>query len=214
MSLVHAKLVNVSVHPPVKVPVLFNPGEYGVDRGANYAEVQVPGLRTPILQFVRGEASTLSVELFLDRTNERKDVERDLDTLRKFIRIDGELHAPPVCQFEWGGPLERGSVRFFQGVVTSIKEKFQLFGEDGKVLRARLTVTLKSYESAEVQMRELRRSSPDRTRVRVFREGETLAHVANETYGDPRLWRRIAQANAIPRPRFIPVGTALRIPAT
>ncbi|MEO8036506.1 MAG: peptidoglycan-binding protein, partial [Acidobacteriota bacterium] len=191
MALVKAKLVNISADPPVEVPVLFNPTDYSVDRGATYAEVAVPGLRTPIMQFIRGEASSLQLELFLDRTNERKNLEEDLQRLRKFVQIDGELHAPPVCRFEWGGQLLNGAVSFFQGVVTSFKEKYSLFSEDGKVTRARIGITIKSYESAEVQLRELRRSSPDRTRVRVIREGETLALLAYQAYGDPRLWRLI-----------------------
>jgi hypothetical protein len=213
MALVKAKLVNVSVNPPVSVPVLFNPTEYTVDRGANYAEIPVPGLRTPIMQFVRGETSTLTLTLFVDRTNDRADVEEHLQSLRRFVQIDHELHAPPVCRFEWGGPLLDGAVTFFQGVVSSFKEKYQLFAEDGKVTRARIDITIKSYESAEVQLRELRLASPDRTRVRVIREGETLALVAFEAYGDARLWRLIARANNIARPRFVAPGTALRIPS-
>ncbi len=205
MGLVKAKIVNVSVEPPAPIEVLFNPTDYGINRGANYTELQVPGLSTPILQFIRGEARTIDLELFLDGTNKRKPVEDDLDKLRQFVSINGKLHAPPVCRFEWGKVS-------FQGVVTSLKEKFQLFAEDGQVLRARVTLSIKSYESAEVQLRNLRRSSPDRTQVRVFREGESLALIANEMYGDSRLWRLIALENNIQRPRFIEPGTPLRIP--
>ncbi len=205
MGLVKAKIVNASVDPPQSIDVLFNPTDYGINRGANYTEMQVPGLRTPILQFIRGEAQTIDLELFLDGTNKRKPIEDDLDKLRLFVNIDGKLHAPPVCRFEWGKVS-------FQGVVTSLKEKFQLFAEDGQVLRARVTLSIKSYESAEVQLRNLRRSSPDRTQVRVFREGESLPLIANEAYGDPRLWRLIARENNIERPRFVQPGTPLRIP--
>src|SRR5512132_1847736 len=140
MGLQKAKIVNVSVDPEVAIDVLFNPTEYGINRGANYTEMPVPGLRTPILQFIRGEAQTVDLELFLDGTNKREPIEKDLDKLRKFVNIDGELHAPPVCRFEWGKVS-------FQGVVTSLKEKFQLFAEDGQVLRARVTLSIKSYES-------------------------------------------------------------------
>ncbi len=206
MPLEKAKIWNVSVEPPTSVEVLFNPTEYGIDRGAHHAELLVPGLRTPILQFVRGMQETLELELFLDRTNRRQIVEDDLEKLRSFVRIDGELHATPVCRFEWG----RVS---FRGVVASFRERYKLFHEDGTVLRARVTLALKSYESAEVQQRELRRASPDRTRVRVLREGETLSALATEAYGDPRLWRRIAEENDVDRPRFVPPGTPLRIPA-
>jgi nucleoid-associated protein YgaU len=81
------------------------------------------------------------------------------------------------------------------------------------VLRARVTVSMKSYEAVETQLRELRRQSPDRTRVRVVREGETLAAIAAEVYGDPRLWTALAEANDIDRPRFVTPGTALQVPA-
>jgi hypothetical protein len=215
VSLQKARLVNVSVDPAEWVDVLFNPTEYGVDRGANYAELAVPGLVTPILQFVRGEAETLSLELFLDRTDARGAVEDDLAKLRRFVQIDPALHAPPVCRFEWGAKLQGRDPPAvgFQGVVTSLKEKFSLFDESGLVLRARVSLTLKSYRPVEVQLRELKRQRPDRTHVRVVREGERLDGIANEVYGDPRLWRVIAEANDIDRPRFLTPGTPLRVPS-
>jgi hypothetical protein len=208
MALSRAKLVSISGgREPPEVTVLFNPTDYGIDRGASYAELQVPGLTTPVLQFVRGEAQTLSLELFLDRTGEGRTVEGDLAALRRFVEIDPDLHAPPVCQFQWG------QVPWFEGVVTSLKEKYTLFNEHGNVQRARVTLTLKSYKSAEVQLRDLKRKSPDHTRVRVLREGERLDQLAAEAYGNPRLWQVIAEENDIDRPRFVPPGTALRIPA-
>ena len=189
------------------VEVLFNPTEYGIDRGASYTELQVPGLKTPILQFVRGEAEILSVELFLDGGKaDKPSAEEDLEKLRRLVTIDRELHAPPVVAFEWGG--ER-----FVGVVTSLKEKYTLFDESGRILRARVTLSMKSYRAVEVQQRELKRQSPDRARVRVLREGETLPAIAQEAYGDARLWRAIARENGIERPRFVRPGTPLRIPA-
>jgi nucleoid-associated protein YgaU len=255
MGLEHATITNLSVSPPPPaVTVQFNPSDYGIDRGAYYAELQVPGLKTPILQYVRGEADTLSLELFLDGTDQRgalgsgvgavagavgaaggagvgaavgaagsvagavagavsgaaggalNTVEVALQQLRAFVQIDPDRHAPPVCRFQWGSTS-------FDGVVTSLKEKYSLFDEAGHILRARVTLALKSYKSVEVQLRELRRSSPDRTRVRVLREGERLDLIANEAYGDPRLWQVIATANNIDRPRFVPPGTSLVIPA-
>jgi len=213
MGLEHATLTNVSKLPaPPSIQVQFNPTEYAIDRGASFAELQVPGLRTPLLQFVRGEAQTLNLELFLDGTDKRastkpgETVEGRLAALRKFVEIDAELHAPPVCLFQWR------QVKFY-GVVSSFKEKYQLFDESGKVLRARVTLSLKSYEAVEVQLREMGLKSPDRTRVRVVREGETLAAIAAEVYGNPRLWRTLAEVNNIDRPRFVAPGTPLRVPA-
>jgi len=209
--IVNASLTNLSTVPtPPPVEVQFNPTEYGIDRGASYAELQVPGLRTPLLQFVRGEAQTLTLELFLDGTVRPSinppTVEQRLARIREFVTIDPALHAPPVCRFQW-------LFIVFDGVVTSLKEKYTLFGEDGRILRARVTLTFKSYEAVEVQLRAMKLESPDRTRVRVVREGETLASIAAEAYGNSRLWREIAEANDIDRPRFVAPGTALRIRA-
>lgn len=206
MALEKARIVDVSVDPEVAIDVLFNPTGLDVEHRTGYAELTVPGLATPILQFIRGDGQVLALELFLDRTNRRETVEADLERLRRFVRIDGKLHAPPVCRFDWG------ALRF-QGVITSLKERFTLFAEDGRVLRARLTVQIRSYRSAEVQRRELKLESPDRTRVHVFKAGETLAGLADRAYGDPRLWTVIARANDVDRPRFVAPGTPLRIPA-
>jgi len=212
MNLKHATLTNVSVDPATNknqaepIRVLFNPTDYGISYGANYAAMNVPGLQSPIQQFIRGESSVLSLELFLDQTRTGQNVEGALTQLRRFVTIDGTLHHPPVCRFDWGE-------QHFTGIVTSLRERYSLFDESGKVLRARVSLTLKQYRSAEVQLRELKRSSPDRTHRRVLRAGETLSHIAAEVYGEPRLWRPIAEANDIDRPGAVTPGTALVIPA-
>ncbi|MCP5054822.1 MAG: hypothetical protein GY940_47090, partial [bacterium] len=36
------------------VPCLFNPNELTVEKSNHFSEVNIPGLETPILQFVRG----------------------------------------------------------------------------------------------------------------------------------------------------------------
>jgi contractile injection system tube protein/LysM domain-containing protein len=208
--IVNATLTNISQVPTTTVEVQFNPTEYGIDRGASYAELQVPGLQKPLLQFVRGEAEALTLDLFLDATVRPsvnpQSVEDRLTKIREFVTIVPALHAPPVCRFQW-------LYIVFDGVVTSLKEKYTLFAEDGRILRARVTMTFKSYAAVEVQLRAMKPESPDRTRVRVVREGETLAAIAAEAYGNARLWREIAEANDIDRPRFVAPGTALRIRA-
>ena len=206
MPLQKATITDVSHAGQSPVNVLFNPTDLSVDRSSHYASMPVPGLSMPILQYIRGESDTLSLELFLDRTDEGNDVASDVTFLESLTQIDSTLHAPPVVQFDWASFS-------FTGVVTSVRERLTLFAEDGRVIRARLSLSLKSYKAAEVQLRDLKLSSPDRSHARVLREGETLAHIANEAYGDPRMWRTIALANNIDRPRFVEPGTPLWIPA-
>src|SRR5947207_3438113 len=42
-----------------KIEVLFNPQEYSLSKDNNFAQVAVPGLRSPLLQFVHGNLQTL-----------------------------------------------------------------------------------------------------------------------------------------------------------
>src|SRR5438094_4068696 len=89
------------------VEVRFNPTEYTLNKGAQIAEVTIPGLDSPILQFVRGQTETLSLDLFFDSTesgmdDNAKPVTELTDKFYQLVKMDGETHAPPVCFFSWG----------------------------------------------------------------------------------------------------------------
>jgi hypothetical protein len=205
MGLTKATLTPEGLPPGESTPieVLFNPSELSIDQSVAYAEHPVLGSADPIIQFVRLEGRTLNVELFLDRTSTNSSVEDDLKGLRRFVEIHEHTHAPPVCTFRYGD-VE------IKGVVKSLGEKYVLFNQDGRVVRARVTMSLRRLEDAN---KRKDKSSPDRTRVRVLHEGETLAHIAQEAYGDARLWPVIATANGIERPRFVAPGTPLKVPS-
>jgi Contractile injection system tube protein/Phage P2 GpU len=188
------------------VRVSFNPSDLSFDQSVSYAEHPTLGAQNPIVQFVRAEGQTVNLELFLDGTTDNVSVADQLAELRQFVLIQKDMHAPPLCVFEWGDVL-------IKGVVKSLNEKYALFDQDGRIMRARVTMSLRRYEDPAITAREANKQSPDRTRIRVLREGETLAHIAQEAYGDPRLWTVIAAANNIDRPRFVPPGTPLKVPA-
>ena len=222
MTLAKAKITNLSTAAN-SVEVKFNPSEYSISRNMNYAEIQVPGLETPLLQFVRGEARTLSLELFLDASDRiaagqkaSKEnatplgIENDLSALRNLVTIGKDYHAPPVVKFEWGS---EGQNDVFQGVVTNYTEKFVLFDQSGNALRARVTLQLKAYVAPAVQVKKLNRQSPDRTKTHVVLEGERIDTIAAAEYGDPAQWPAIARANGLARPRILAVGTLLVIPS-
>jgi Contractile injection system tube protein len=205
MGLDRATLTNVSVADARPVTVMYNPTELTITSNMLYPDISVPGLRTPLLQFVRGEAKTLEAELFLDRSNSGESLQEDLKALRDFITIDENLHAPPVCRFAWGDTS-------FIGVMVEFKEKFQMFDEKGAVLRARVTVKLKAYESANLQYTEINQQSPDRTKIRTVRLGDRYDLIAAEEYGDPALWSVLAAANGDERPRLLAPGDIIEVP--
>ena len=46
------------------IDVQFNPADYSITKGAQIAEIAIPGLDTPILQFIRGKNEQLTLDLF------------------------------------------------------------------------------------------------------------------------------------------------------
>src|SRR5947209_2279283 len=87
--------------------VKYAPAELTIAKGAQYAEVATPGLELPILQFVRGDAATLSMDLFFDSTEggtgaTATAVTEDVEKFHKLVSIKGDLHYPPLVQITWG----------------------------------------------------------------------------------------------------------------
>jgi nucleoid-associated protein YgaU len=206
--------------------VQFNPTEYTISKGVQLAELSIPGLDMPVIQFVRGQTETITLDLFFDTTDNgmgvgAKPVTIYTDKFYQLIKIDRDTHAPPVCLFTWGPSGFAGSkftdqfasqqrTNGFQCVVESVKQRFTLFSPEGIPLRATLTVTLKEYRTIEDQIRRIDFHS--RTRAHVVQQGETLARIAAESYNDATLWRLIADQNRIDDPLELTPGTVLHIP--
>ncbi len=188
-----------------EIPVLFNPKEYSQDKNNQFKYTNIPGLTTPLTQFVSGNVETLRMDLFFDTYEEKKDVREHTNKIDKLLDIDPELHSPPICKFIWGS-LE------FKAVLERVNKKFTMFLSDGIPVRATLSVTFKEYKTLEEQMNNPPRQSSDRTKRRLVKEGDTLWSIAAEEYGDPGEWRHIAKENGIINPRILPPGTELAIP--
>lgn len=198
------------------IPVMFNPSEYNLSRGVNYAEKRIPGLEGPIMQFLSGENVTLDLSLVFDTyeppslQNQGKEGGTDVTIktreLSRLLSINGSLHRPPVVWFVWGSLL-------FHGIVTKIDESYTMFLASGMPVRAKVKLTFQSlYDPEEGKMQEPF-ESPDRTKVRTIQEGEQLWHYAWEEYGDPEQWRVIAKANGIRNPLSIAPGQKIKLPA-
>jgi LysM repeat protein len=211
------------------VNVQFNPTEFTLNKAAQLAEIAIPGLDAPLIQFVRGQTETLSLDLYFDSTEEdaRMDLEAKpvtvkTDAFYQLIKIERSTHAIPVLLLEWGGTAFPGaqlteewvsqSRTAFQCVVESVRQKFTLFNPRGAPLRATLTVQLKEYKSLDQQVRELGLESPDHTHAHVVVQGDTLARIAERAYGESRHWRAIARHNGIVNPLLLAPGSTLEIP--
>ncbi|HEY1370509.1 MAG TPA: LysM peptidoglycan-binding domain-containing protein [Gaiellaceae bacterium] len=189
--------------PPI--PVLFNPTRYGLESSNQFSEQAVVGLGSPILQYVRGNARSLSMELFFDTYEQASDVRQHTDRIYGLLGIERSTHVPPVCTFTWG----QFSLRC---VVERVSGSFTLFLDDGTPVRATLTVSFKEFVDPDTAIRETNRESADHTKTYPVRRGDTLSGIAAAEYGDPGQWRPIAVANGITNPRVLEAGRLLVIP--
>ena len=204
MALVKARIT--IEHTGTFVEVMFNPEEYTLSRDNNFASQAIPGLSSPILQFVHGNLRTLEMELFFDTTDARTDVRVQTQKVVDLLKIDPQLHAPPVLRVAWASLQLRC-------VLTRANQKFLKFLEDGRPTRARITVNFSEFIDLERELKETNRQSADVTKIYVVRRGDTLAGLAARFYEDPALWRPIAIANGIDDPRRLEPGLELHVPS-
>ncbi len=214
MPLEHATITNLD--EKVSFEVLFNPTEYRLAKDNTFAQAAVPGLGSPLLQFVHGNLRTLEMELFFDtyegHRHAARVVNQPLSDVRALtqpvidlMEINPETHAPPKLLFAWG-ELK------FTGVLARATQRFTMFLESGVPVRATVEVTFNELKSGLEEAKEVKRRTADYSRLHEVGDDETIAALAARFYGDPRKWRPIAIANDLDDPRRLPVGLALRVP--
>ena len=207
--------------------VQYNPTEFSLDKSVQLAEIAIPGLDSPLLQFVRGQVEKFTVDLFFDTTEEgtgtgATSVTRLTDPIYSLTKIEPAGHAPPIVTFVWNAafpgvdmPPAVGNQRrnAFQGIVESCRQKFTFFSPEGVPLRATLTLSLREYKTLDDQLSQLNLSSPDRTHAHMTKEGDTLSRISSRYYLRPGDWRSIAESNDIDDPRRLDPGVLLTVPS-
>lgn len=203
MALERVNILNEATQVPIHA--LFNPEEYSLNKDNNYASQAIPGLTSPLLQFVHGNLQTLDMELFFDTFDSQADVRSETSKIFNLLSINSELHTPPVLRVTWGS-LD------FHCVLAKVSQKFIRFYSDGRPGRARLNVTFDEYLDAATQVAEANLQSPDFSKAYTVRQGDTISGIAAGFYQDATKWRPIALANSILNPRSIYPGQQIQIP--
>lgn len=201
----YLEILEPKVDEPI-IPLRFNPAEYQLQKANTFAEITIPGLESPPIQYIRGASEKMTAELLADTSDSLEDVRKKyVNKLRNLLNINRELHAPPIVRFTW-------DTQIFKGVLESLNVTYTLFTPEGVPLRAKLSVSLKEYRPVEVQIKERPKASPDFEKNYIVRRGDTLSGIAFSVYRDPAKWREIARANQIRDPRRIAPGTVLTVP--
>lgn len=189
-----------------RIPLRFNPTDYKLSKSNTFAEITIPGLETPPIQYVRGGSETLAVQALVDTSDTLDNVRTSyVDAIRNLMRPDSREHAPPIVRFVWDEAV-------FTGVLEKLDVNYVLFGSDGVPLRAQLDITLKEFRPAAQQVQDPPRSSPTVEKSYVVRRGDTWDRIAAAVYRRPDAWRELARANGISDPRDLRPGLVLTVP--
>ena len=201
MALDKATIINLNTNE--RIPVMFNPEEYSLEKGNTFSEIGIPGVMVPPVQYIRGNSSSLSMELFFDTYEDAKDVRRITRRLTRLLEHDRITDAPPILLFSWG------SVNF-KCVLVSVKQRFTFFLNDGTPVRATLNVQFKEYEEIEIKIKKGFFIGPPN--IYNTRAGDTISKISGDILGDPARWREIADINNIVNLRKLLPGTPIKIP--
>lgn len=124
---------------------------------------------------------------------------------------DGELHAPHAVEIKWGDVI-RGNYRLQSADIT-----YKSFDRNASPLRAELDVVFIKHQPAEQEETptagiEQEPQSPDLTKTRMVKAGDTLPLLSREIYGSARHYLFAAAANNLNNFRRLEPGRQLVFP--
>jgi LysM repeat protein len=225
-----AKAVIINTVTAASFTVMYNPEELKFEQGNNFAEVAIPGLNAPPLQYVRGKSRVLTMELFFDSYETGEDIRDFTRPIVQLLDRHPSTMAPPVLLFSLGRIQ-------FRCVLVDAGQRFTMFLRDGTPVRSTMSVRLQEYVNVDLQVQQgLFSGSPTvsavvntaaatvvqaagavlagSATVYVVVAGDTLSGIAAALLGDAGRWREIASANKIDNPFDLVPGMSLVIPPT
>lgn len=200
-SLSKATIVNTVTDD--RIAVMYNPEEFRLEQGNDFAEIGIPGLDAPPVQYVRGKARVLSMDLFWDTYELGTDVRGFSDQIVRLLDQNVRTMAPPVLLFLMGQFT-------FECVLVDVGQTFTMFLPDGTPVRATQSVRFQEFVRVEIEVERgvfigpptLHNAAPT----------QALSDLASDYLGDPARWREIAEANDIDDPLNVPAGAPIVIP--
>lgn len=208
-NVLKAKIVDER-NPQKAVVCHFNPKDLSITRTIKWESKTSIGNNASNLSFAGGEAQDLTIPLLFDSTATGEDVRKSYELLLELASIDQQKKnsttnkgEPPFCRFEWGKLIS------FTAVITQLTQKFIMFKADGTPVRAEVSVTFKQVDKKPKPQNPTSRS--ETRKIWMVHEGQTLAWIAYQEYGDPTYWRHIAETNNIANPKDLQPGQILKL---
>jgi hypothetical protein len=148
---------------------------------------------------------TMDLDFFLDCTGaipgSPDSVDDEIESLSKTIYdYAGEIHKPKYLFVEYGSFS-------FRCMMTAFNTEYMLFDQDGKALRAKIHLALKSVKQSTAK-----KSSPDMSHAFTIREGDSLPLLCKEVYGKMDYYLQVAAHNGLTNFRELEVGSVIELP--
>lgn len=176
------------------------------------------------IQFASRGTTKLTFDMWFDVTAPQPDnkAETDVSGLTREIALfmqtknktNGKKakYTPPGVRFQWGSFL-------FEGVMDSMNETLEFFSEEGKPLRASVSVSLTKQDvdirpPSQPNAVAANMPSPGTQPHRQSNEAETVHDGITQQGGHPEDWQPTALDQGIEDPLRVPVGTPITITTT
>ncbi|BCW71121.1 peptidase M23 [Arthrobacter sp. NicSoilB8] len=196
-----------------RIDFQFNPKELTLGKAASWTRHTAKGnKKAGPPQYNGPMPSKLSLEMFFDASAKQDDaVVKRVEKLFSCCTptpasLKQNKGSPPWVLFRWGQLT--GSLSY----IASVQVKYTLFTAAGVPVRATCTVALEEIAGDPPKQNPTSGGLVPR-RVHVLIEGETLAGIAYNEYGNASLWRAVAAANRIDDPMRLRSGTSVLLPA-
>jgi hypothetical protein len=196
-----------------KIEFQFNPKELSLSKSASWSRDAGKGnKKSGPPQYLGPQPSKLALEMFFDASDTQDaSVVKRVEKLFACCVPTAPSHqkdkgSPPWILFRWGG------LTGFLSYISSVTAKYTMFTAGGTPIRAVCTVNLEELAGEPPKQNPSSGGLVPR-RVHVLVEGDTLPVLAYQEYGDPGLWRAVAEVNGIDDPMRLRPGTTLLMPA-
>jgi nucleoid-associated protein YgaU len=191
----------------------FNPKELSIQKSAKWERKPARNAKKASApEFAGADPCKLTLEMFFDASDtELGSVVEPVEALFRCCvpttdTQQNKKAVPPLVQLSWG------TITSFPAFITSVQAKYTLFTPDGTPIRATCSVSMEEMPGDPLGQNPTSGALSAHAVHRVV-AGDSLASIAFREYGDPAMWRSLAEANNIDDPIRLPVGATLMVPA-
>ncbi len=207
--------------PQATFKVMYNPESFSMKHANAYQRLQGINTSGRTARYAHSRAEELELELFFDGTGVgdfgastlaglgTASVSKQVgDFLDLCFHMDGDLHEPKFLKIQWG----QGELKAFDCRLESVDVTYTSFDRSGAPLRAKLVTKFVEDLDPSKRLKRENKKSPDLSKSRIVKAGDTLPLLCKEIYGDPAHYLFVARENRLDDFRNVTPGQSLRFP--